>query len=134
MKMTNHEKSVVRHAGPNSALDVASSAASVISPAADILETPEAYLLMLDMPGMAKEGIGVAMDGESLTVRGSTGTVQNKDADLVFSEIRSGTYLREFTLGKDIEREEIEATYEHGVLTLRLPKKESLKPREIRVR
>jgi HSP20 family protein len=132
--MTNHEKPVVRHADSNSALDVASSAASVISPAADILETPEAYLLMLDMPGIAKEGIGVAMDGESLTVRGSTGTVQNKDADLVFSEIRSGTYQREFTLGKDIEREEIEATYEHGVLTLRLPKKESLKPHEIRVR
>jgi len=133
--MTHQGKSVVRRADAENALDGrAKSTAIVISPSADVLETSGAYLLMLDMPGAAKEGISVAMEGESLTVRGSTERLQNNETEVLFSEIRSGTYLREFTLGRDVDREKIEATYEQGVLTLRLPKKESLKPREITVR
>ncbi|MCK5572748.1 MAG: Hsp20/alpha crystallin family protein, partial [Bacteroidetes bacterium] len=76
----------------------------------------------------------VTMDRESLVVRGSTESVQRQDVELVFSEIQCGTYLREFTLGRGIDRDKIDATYERGVLTLRLPKNESLKPREITVR
>ncbi len=133
--MTHQGKSVVRRADAENAVDGrANSTAIVISPSADVLETSGAYLLMLDMPGAAKEGISVAMEGESLTVRGSTERLQNNETEILFSEIRSGTYLREFTLGRDVDREKIEATYEQGVLTLRLPKKESLKPREIIVR
>ena len=133
--MTHQGKPVVRRADAESTVNLkAAPAATVISPSADVLETSEAYLLMLDMPGAAKERISVAMEGESLTVRGSTETLQEKDAELLFSEIRTGTYLREFSLGRDVDRENIEATYEQGVLTLRLPKKESVKPREIVVR
>jgi HSP20 family protein len=133
--MTNHGKSAVRRTDNESAVDVKSHpTANVLLPSADVLETSDAYLLMLDMPGAAKEGISVAMEGESLTVRGSTEDLQAKDVEFVFSEIRSGTYQREFTLGRDLDRENIEATYEDGVLTLRLPKKESMKPREITIR
>ncbi len=133
--MTKEGKSVVRRADGDSDVDVKSHIpGNVVLPSADVLETSDAYLLMLDMPGAAKEGISVAMEGESLTVRGSTESLQDNDVELVFSEIRSGAYLREFTLGRDLDRENIEATYEDGVLTLRLPKKESMKPREIAVR
>jgi len=133
--MTRDEKSVVRRADGDSDVDVKHHiTGNVVLPSADVLETLDAYLLMLDMPGAAKEGISVAMEGESLTVRGSTESLQDNDVELVFSEIRSGAYLREFTLGRDLDRENIEATYEDGVLTLRLPKKESMKPREIAVR
>ena len=133
--MTRDEKSVVRRADGDSDVDVKPHiTGNVVLPSADVLETSDAYLLMLDMPGAAKEGISVAMEGESLTVRGSTESLQDNDVEIVFSEIRSAAYLREFTLGRDLDRENIEATYEDGVLTLRLPKKESMKPREIAVR
>jgi HSP20 family protein len=101
---------------------------------ADVLETSDAYLVMLDMPGAAKDGISVTMEGESLTVRGSTETLQKEEMELVFSEIRSGTYLRQFTLGRDVDRENIDATYQQVVLTVRLSKMESVQPREIVVR
>jgi len=133
--MTKNGKVVVRGTETENNLDATVGATgSVISPSADVLETTDAYILMVDMPGVAKERIRVTIDRESLTVRGSTDSLQPQDVELVFSEIRSGTYLREFTLGRGIDRDNINATYERGVLSLRLPKHESLRPREIPVR
>lgn len=133
--MTNQGKSVARRTEAEPSLDVTDhGSARIVSPLADVLETSDAYLVMLDMPGVAKDGISVTMEGESLTVRGSTETVQKEETELVFSEIRSGTYLRQFTLGRDVDRENIDATYEQGVLTVRLSKMESVKQREIVVR
>ena len=133
--MTDHGKSVVRRTEADTASDaMAQSSARVVTPSADVLETSDAYLLMLDMPGVTKERITITMEADSLTVRGATETLQNDETELVFSEIRSGAYMRHFALGRDVDRENIDATYEHGVLTLRLSKKESVKPREIVVR
>lgn len=133
--MTHYGKPVVRRTDAETALDAKGHpSAEIVTPVADVFETSEAYVLMLDMPGAAKDSIGVTMDGESLTVRGSTEILQKQETEPLLSEIPYGTYLREFTLGRDVDKENIDATYEQGVLTLRLSKKESVKLREISIR
>lgn len=106
----------------------------VVSPHADILETPEAYLLMLDMPGATKEGITLRMEQGELSVDASVEPVKIPGGTVLFSEIRTGKYSRTFTVGGGIDRNAIDARYENGVLTVTLRKGEHLKPREITIR
>jgi HSP20 family protein len=102
-----------------------------MTPAADIYETDDAYVLMLDMPGATKESISVSMDKSLLTIRGTAEMLRYDDARLHYNEIRGGVYERSFNLTEGIDRNSVEAHFENGVLTVKLLKKEEVKPRTI---
>jgi HSP20 family protein len=107
---------------------------SAVAPAADIYETGDAFVLLLDMPGASKETIVVNVDGEKLTVKAPAAGHHGPGASLLYREIPGGAYLRSFTLGQGVDADKIDAVYEGGVLALKIFKSEAMKPREITVR
>ncbi len=106
---------------------------SVTVPTADIYETPDAYVLSLDMPGATKEGISLKLDKGVLAVEASVGSIHAESATVLRREIRTTGYHRAFTLGEGIDRENVDAKFEEGVLTVKLFKSPAVKPKEIQI-
>jgi HSP20 family protein len=106
---------------------------NIISPEADIFETPDAYVVSLDIPGAAKDSIAVTLEQGCLDVKASVQPMHAETASLVYREIRTTGYHRAFTLGEGIDRDNIDARYEEGVLTVKLLKSAELKPRQITI-
>jgi len=106
----------------------------ILTPSADIVETAEAYLLMLDMPGVAKESLSISMEQNVLKVKGTVNTAHPQGGEMLFREIRATGYDRSFNIGEGVDRNRIDAAYDQGVLTVTLPKREEMKPREITIR
>jgi len=100
-------------------------------PATDIVETADAVLLKLDMPGVAKENVDLTVDKDMLTIVGKAGPEQGGDA--VYRETNVGDYQRQFSLSTDLDPGNITATMNHGVLTVQIGKAERAKPRKIRI-
>jgi len=80
-------------------------------------------VLQLDMPGADKKRIQITYEPPLLTVEGRTNRVRrSKGEELLYTDLRQGTYRRAFTLPEDIHAEKITAHFENGVLTVRVPK------------
>ncbi len=107
---------------------------ATVMPLADIYETPDAFVLALDMPGAPKESISITIDGSSMVITSGVESYTEDGAKLLFSEIAGVGYQRAFNISDGINRESVDAKYENGILTIKLFKKEELKPREIPVK
>ena len=129
---TNRDVEVVRQ--ENTALMKRPASVATVIPLADIYETDNAYVVLLDMPGATKESISITMDKSSLVVRSELAPRYSEVAKVLHNEIVSGVYHRNFNLSDSIDRDTVDAHYEHGVLTIKLFKKEEVKPREIRIK
>jgi len=105
----------------------------VVAPLADVIETPEAFLVALDMPGATKENISVTLEKGTLRVKGYVEPLQKEGATAIIREIRATGYSRAFTIGEGIDRNRVEATLADGVLSVKLFKAEELKPRQITI-
>ncbi|RMF57008.1 MAG: Hsp20/alpha crystallin family protein [Calditrichaeota bacterium] len=103
-------------------------------PAVDIVETPEEFRLWVDMPGVDKKSIEVTLEKNILTIKGHTPMVYPEGFTLNYAEYEVGDYERSFTLTETINQDGIEASYDNGVLMLRLPKVDEVKPRTIPIR
>lgn len=117
----------------NSALMRKPEPAAFVTPLADIYETDDAYVVMVDMPGATKESIGITLDKSSLVIKSVNDSLFRDDARILHSEIVEGNYLRTFNLTEGIDRDNVDARFESGVLTMKLFKKEEIKPREVRI-
>jgi HSP20 family protein len=107
-----------------------------LAPAADILESEAGLTLQLDMPGHAPEGIEVKVENDRLTVRSERKSAPKQEGTSsaqLLAERRFGTFERTFVLPRTVDAGRVEATYEHGVLTLALPRREESKPRTVQV-
>jgi HSP20 family protein len=105
-----------------------------VAPAADIYETDDAFVVLLDMPGAAKETISVTVERETLTVKAPAIGRHGSGATLLYQEIDNGSYLRLFTLGEGVDAGKIDAQYDAGVLAVKVYKSEAVKPRPISIR
>lgn len=105
----------------------------VFIPAVDIYETPEALVLIADMPGVSGDNVTLDLKENLLTISGQVGPMPEKETLLV-QEYALGDFYREFQVGELIDTANIEATVKDGVLTLTLPKAEKAKPRRIEVK
>jgi HSP20 family protein len=103
-----------------------------VIPPADILETPEGYMLEVEMPGVTKEGLEIVVENGELAIVGHYTAPEVKGRE-IFRETRRADYRRVFELDPSIDLEKIGANIDQGVLKLRLPKTESVKPRKIEV-
>jgi HSP20 family protein len=103
-----------------------------LTPAANISETPEGYLLEAEMPGVGKGGLEVTIDNNELTILGRRSDEMLK-GEVVYRESRAWDYKRVFELDPEIDSSKITAKMEQGILTLTLPKTERVKPRKIAV-
>lgn len=116
------DDTVERFLAPTTANDEA----NVRNPALDVTESERAYTVKLEMPGVTKEDVKVAIEGRQVSV-----TAQNTRSDeatdgarVVYRERSVTSYARRFKLASEIDQGEANAKLEHGVLTLVLPKRD----------
>ena len=102
------------------------------TPLANIRETKDGYLLEAEMPGVAKDGLEVTVENGELAIVGRRAAVTESGRN-VYRESRGTDYRRVFELDPSIDAGKITAKIEQGVLTLTLPKADSVKPRKITV-
>lgn len=108
--------------------------ATPITPPVDIVEDKEGITVRADLPGVSKETLTIGVDGDTLTIEGTVALDATPDLKSVYAEIRTPQYKRSFVLSRDLDTEQVSASLAHGVLTLRVPKREQAKPRRIEVK
>lgn len=102
-------------------------------PYCDILERENELLIHADMPGVRTEDIDINYERGLLTLQGRVDP-RREDRRFLMREYGVGDYHRSFEVGEGIDDSRIEAEVKDGVLTLHLPKAESIRPRKIAVR
>lgn len=104
-------------------------------PAVNLYETPDAYILTAELPGVAPDDINVSLEGATVTLQGERNidytTVDDATPHRI--ERQSGTFRRAFELPSPIDGDKVEAVHRNGVLMLRLPMTPEHQPRQISV-
>lgn len=117
--------------GPGAEL---SSVPSPLLPPVDIFEDAAGVTIFADLPGVAKEHLGVRVEGDSLVIEGTATAPDTGAMELLYGEVLNPSYRRSFTLSRDLDPGKIEANLSNGVLRLHIAKAEAAKPRRIEVR
>jgi HSP20 family protein len=101
----------------------------------DIAETPEAYEIKADLPGVHKEDIQVRIHGNAVQIDAEIKREkEKKNGDKVLrSERYQGAVSRSFSLAQDVDEDKVDARYDKGVLTLALPKKKQDSSRKVTI-
>lgn len=103
--------------------------------ALDVVENANEFVVKASLPGIKPDDVDVTFSNNTLTIRGEVRSEEEKeDARYHLRERRYGTFSRSITLPRGIDGEAIEASYDAGVLTLHLPKREEVKPKRIEIR
>ena len=103
-------------------------------PNVDIVEQAEELLVLADLPGAKKDQIDIKFEKGTLTLHAVVPDRQGKDQRYLLHEYGVGDYYRTFQVSEAIDASRITAEFSDGVLTLHLPKAESIKPRKISVK
>jgi HSP20 family protein len=102
------------------------------TPRADVVSKGEAVEVAVEMPGVKKDDVQISVEKNVLTIKGSKAAPENvKNKDYYLNERRYGEYKRSFKLSDDLDAEKISASFENGVLTLSIAKKEAAAARSI---
>lgn len=98
---------------------------SMWSPTADFSENEKEYIVRLEVPGIAKEDLEVNVEGQTVTISGTREFAnEEKTEEYFWRERQAGKFVRALQLPGGIDRAKVTATYEHGIMTVRLPKAE----------
>jgi len=102
--------------------------------ALDVAETPEEFTVKVSLPGIKPEDLDVTFSENTLTIKGEIRAEEEKEeARYHLRERRYGSFARTLTLPRGINGENIQASFDNGVLTLHLPKSEEVKPKKIAI-
>jgi HSP20 family protein len=100
----------------------------------DVKTTPDALFVEASLPGYTPEDVDITVENGTLTIRAEDRTdASREEGSWVVREISRGTVMRTVTLPTGLEADKAEATFEHGLLKLRIPKAEQVKPRQIHI-
>ena len=100
----------------------------------DITTTSDALIVDAALPGIAPEDVEITVEDGTLTIQAETRPERKEeDGQTLINEIRRGSVSRAVALPSGLEADKASATFEHGVLHLRIPKAEAVKPRQIRI-
>jgi HSP20 family protein len=116
----------------NSELNTASKVEKFIAPPVNIRETKDAIIVEAEMPGVEKNGLEVSVDADELMIIGRKAKVTSPGNPL-WNEISGHDFRRVFSLGDHVNRSDIRASFDAGILSLRLGKAEDVKPKKIEV-
>ncbi|MGK7370134.1 MAG: Hsp20/alpha crystallin family protein [Candidatus Halalkalibacterium sp. M3_1C_030] len=97
------------------------------TPACDIVESEEDYKILIDLPGLTKKEINIALKEHVLTVKGERSESLDEDESYRRQERRSGVFSRSFALPENVNAAETNAHFRSGVLTISMPKSDVLK-------
>ncbi len=103
-------------------------------PPVDIYEDAHKLSLKLEVPGIKQEDLDIQVENQTLTVKGER-KLESEEKEENFHRIerRYGSFVRTFTLPQTIDTGNVSATYDAGVLTISMPKKEAAKPKQVKV-
>lgn len=105
------------------------------TPAVDVVENNDAFILKAELPGMNKEDVKITLENNILTIRGEKkNEMDKKEGNVHRVERNYGMFERSFTIPGTIKPNDIDAQYKDGILTLTLPKAEEAKPKLIDVK
>jgi HSP20 family molecular chaperone IbpA len=110
------------------------SQAPTFLPAADIYETKDAVVMLLEMPGADPQSLNVTLDKRTLTITASSKPFVPQGYTLVHGEYEDGNYERVFTLSELVDGDRIDAEFKDGILRLVLPKRMPSPAKKISVR
>jgi len=100
----------------------------------DIYEDAHQLVLKLEVPGIKQEALDVHVENQTLTVKGERKFEKDeKEENFHRIERRYGSFVRTFTLPQTVDTGEVKASYDAGVLTISLAKKEAAKPKQVKV-
>ena len=104
------------------------------SPAMDLLETEDHFVLRADLPGMREEDVAIELEDNVLTVSGERKADHEENGEGFYRVERAfGSFSRSLTLPRGIDAEAVNAGFTNGVLEVRIPKPEQRKPRKIAI-
>src|SRR5436305_1756767 len=106
-------------------------ATAVWTPALDLSETPSELVLVVDLPGVEPSTIDLSLTGNVLSLRGEKGSAEVADGHGRVRERPVGSFHRQVTLTEAVDFDKVQAEARNGVLTVRLPKQEAARPRNI---
>jgi HSP20 family protein len=107
--------------------------ATSLKPAYNVQETPEAYRLTVNLPGVAKDGLELTAESNELRITGRRGWTQPAGWTALHRETPDAAYELVLTHDNAIDAGQIAAELRDGVLSVTLPKHEAVKPRKIAV-
>ncbi len=101
----------------------------------DVYQTPENLVVKATLPGVKPEDVGITITGDSLSIKAEKkAEEETKEEDYFIRERRYGSRSRTISLPSGLNTDKAEASFEHGVLTLSIPKVEEAKPKEVKVK
>jgi HSP20 family protein len=103
-------------------------------PAMDVVETDDHYVLRADLPGISENDVKIELNDDVLTISGEREAVHEERNDGYRRvERASGSFSRSLTLPEGVDADGIQASFESGVLEVRIPKPEQHKPRKVQI-
>ena len=105
------------------------------APETDVIETEREIRVITEMPGLKRENIEIDIENNVLTIRGEKREQRTEDEKgrWHLAERRYGTFTRSFVLPRDVDADNINASFEDGVLTVSVPKSERARRRRIEI-
>lgn len=102
-------------------------------PPVDVVEDASGITLYADLPGVNKDGLNLQVDGDTLTIEGSIALALAEGAVATHVEVNAQHYRRAFTLSRELDADKVQASFDAGVLRLRIPKAEHAQPRKVEI-
>lgn len=103
-------------------------------PAMDLVESGDEYVLTADLPGLSQEDINIEFEDNVLTVSGERKSENSERKEGYFRlERASGAFSRSLTLPEGVDADAVKATFDKGVLEIRIPKPEQRKPKKVAI-
>lgn len=105
-----------------------------VFPPVNVFSDKDGYVVKLEIPGVSPDDVNIEAEGRTLTVSGKREVALPPAGSFHRRERGAGQFSRSFQLPADLDLGRAEASCKHGVLTVRVPKKEEAKPRQIAVK
>ena len=103
-------------------------------PAMDLVETEDHFVLKADLPGVSESDVNIELESNVLTISGERKTEHEAKAEGYYRiERASGAFSRSLTLPEGIDAEAVTATFDSGVLEVRIPKPADTQPRRVQI-
>lgn len=100
-------------------------------PVVDVLETATDVIVRAELPGIDKEAIDIEVTSDQLSIKGERKVAEEDRDKYVRMERPYGPFQRSFSIGVPVQHDKVRASYKDGVLEIRIPKVEEVKPKKI---
>lgn len=120
--------------------DLGIGATSFTAPKVDVRETDKSYIMDMDLPGLTEKDVEISLKDRVLTIssvqeaeREEKKGKEDKE-EFIIRERRSACFSRKFSLPEDIEADKVSAEFKNGVLTIDIPRRPEVQPRQIAIK